>query len=185
MFVSSQLAKAGANAAKSWASSPSSKNFRPFVATQDLLAFESENIRKDFISEYLGDESDQRTSFEKSTTVNEIEQRERERIPLKTWQSTSWSVNVYQAWAEHRNSQIETLQDEYMSVPLNFQVATVEEINYWLTRFILEVMKADGNPYPANSLFSISTGLLRHFRDDFNRYDTIFFFSVISKGVRF
>ena len=55
-----------------------------FVATQDLLAFESENIRKDFISEYLGDESDQRTSFEKSTTVNEIEQRERERIPLKT-----------------------------------------------------------------------------------------------------
>ena len=31
-----------------------------FVATQDLLAFESENIRKDFISKYLGDESDQR-----------------------------------------------------------------------------------------------------------------------------
>ena len=30
------------------------------AATQDLLAFESENIRKDFISEYLGDESDQR-----------------------------------------------------------------------------------------------------------------------------
>ena len=55
-----------------------------FVATQDLLAFESENIRKDFISEYLGDESDQRTRFEKPTTVNEIEQRERERIPLKT-----------------------------------------------------------------------------------------------------
>ena len=54
-----------------------------FVATQDLLAFESENIRKDFISEYLGDESDQRTRFEKPTTVNEIEQRERERIPLK------------------------------------------------------------------------------------------------------
>ena len=49
-----------------------------FVATQDLLAFESENIRKDFISEYLGDESDQRTRFEKPTTVNEIEQRERE-----------------------------------------------------------------------------------------------------------
>ena len=107
-----------------------------FVATQDLLAFESENIRKDFISEYLGDESDQRTRFEKPTTVNEIEQRERERIPLKTRQNASWSVNVYQAWAEHRNSQIETLQDEYTSVPFNFQAVTVEEIHYWLTRFI-------------------------------------------------
>ena len=72
-----------------------------FVATQDLLAFESENIRKDFIYEYLGDESDQRTKFEKPTTVSEIEQRERERIPLKTRQSTSWSANVYQAWADH------------------------------------------------------------------------------------
>ena len=121
-----------------------------FVATQDLLAFESEHIRKDFISKYLGDESDQRTRFEKPTAVNEIEQRERERIPLKTRQSTSWSVNVYQAWAEHRNSQIETLRDEYTSVPLNFQATTVEEVNYWLTRFILEVMRAGGKPYPAN-----------------------------------
>ena len=65
--------------------------------TQDLLAFESENTRKDFISKYFGDESDQRTRFEKPTTVNEIEQRERERIPLKTRQSTSLSVNPYQA----------------------------------------------------------------------------------------
>ena len=122
-------------------------------------------------TEYLGDKSDQRTRFEKPTTVNEIEQRERERIPLKTRQNASWSVNVYQAWAEHRNSQIETLQDEYTSVPFNFQAATVEEINYWLTRFILEVMGADGKPYPVNSLYSISTGLLRHFRNDLNRYD--------------
>ena len=75
VFVSSQPAKAGEN------------ELEAFVATQDLLAFESENIRKDFISEYLGDESDQRTRFEKPTTVNEIEQRERERIPLKTRQS--------------------------------------------------------------------------------------------------
>ena len=142
-----------------------------FVATQDLLAFESINIRNDFISEYLGDESDQRTRFEKPTTMNEIEQRERERIPLKTRQSSSWSVNIYQAWTEQRNRQVQTLQDEYTSVPFKFQAATVEEINYCLTRFILEVMRADGKPYPANSLYSILTGLLRHLRNDLNRYD--------------
>ena len=32
-------------------------------------------------------------------------------------------------------------------------------------------MRADGKLYPANSLHSISTELLRHFRDDLNRFD--------------
>ena len=124
------------------------------------------------MSEYLGDESDQRTRFEKPTAMNKIEQRERERIPLKTRQSASLSVNVYQAWADHRNSQIETIQDEYTSVHYNFQATTVEEINYWLTRFTLEGIRSDGKPYPANLLYNISTGLPRHFRNDWT--DTIY-----------
>ena len=32
-------------------------------------------------------------------------------------------------------------------------------------------MRAGGKPYQANLLYSISTGLLRHFRDDLNRND--------------
>ena len=79
VFVSSKPAKAGENAAKSWASSPSSKSLRPFVATQDLLAFESENIRKDFISKYLGDESDQRLgSKSRPQWTKSSKERERE-----------------------------------------------------------------------------------------------------------
>ena len=50
-------------------------------------------------------------------------------------------------------------------------VSAVEEITYWLTKFVLEVMRADGKPYPANSLYIISTGPLRRFRNDLNRYD--------------
>ena len=46
-----------------------------------------------------------------------------------------------------------------------------EEVNYWLTRFILEAMKADGSPYPANSLYLIACGLLRHFREELKRFD--------------
>ena len=56
---------------------------------------------------------------------------------------------------------------EYRSVPADLGTTPVEELNYWLKRFILEVMRGDGKPYPANSLYSISTGLLRHFREDF------------------
>ena len=54
----------------------------------------------------------------------------------------------------------------------------MEEVNYWLTKFILEVMRAGGKPYPAKLLYIISTGVLRHFRDDLNRYDK----KIISKN---
>ena len=47
----------------------------------------------------------------------------------------------------------------------------MKEVNHWLTRFILETRKADSKPYPANTLYNISTGLLRHFRDDLERFD--------------
>ena len=96
------------------------------LATQDLLAFESVDI-----FECLGDEFDKSARFQKPTTVNKIEQRERDRIPKKTRQSTAWSVNIYRAWAEFRNTQFETLGDEYRSIQLDWGTIPVEELNYW------------------------------------------------------
>ena len=62
------------------------RNLRPSLPqTQELLAFESVDI-----SEYLGDECDKSACFQNPTTVNEIDQRERDRIPKKTRQSTAW-----------------------------------------------------------------------------------------------
>ena len=75
-----------------------------FLTTQELLAFKSVDI-----SECLGDGFDKSASFQKPTTVNEIEQRERDRIPKKTRQSTAWSVNVYRAWAENRTYKLKPL----------------------------------------------------------------------------
>ena len=66
----------------------------------------------------LGDEFDKSARFQKPAIVNEIEQRERDRIAKKTRQSTAWSVNVYRAWVEYRNTQIETLGDEYSPLQL-------------------------------------------------------------------
>ena len=54
------------------------------LATQELLAFESVDI-----SECLWDEFDKSARFQKLTTVNGIEQRERDRIPKKTRKAPS------------------------------------------------------------------------------------------------
>ena len=51
------------------------EELKAVFATQDLLVFESVDI-----SERLGDEFDKGACFQKPTTVNEIEQRERDRI---------------------------------------------------------------------------------------------------------
>ena len=59
----------------------------------------------------------------------------------------------------------------YTCIPVDLGTFPVEEVNYWLTRFILEVTKGGGKPYPTNSLYVISTGLLRHFHVELNRYD--------------
>ena len=122
------------------------EELKAVLATQELLAFESADI-----SESLGDEFDKSARFQKPTTVNEMEQRERDRIKKKTRQRTAWSVNFYRAWDEYRNTKIKILEDEYRSVPVDLGTTLVEEVNYWLTRFILEVMRGDGKPYPANS----------------------------------
>ena len=55
------------------------------LATQESLAFEGVDI-----FECLGDEFDKRARFQKPTTVNEIEQRERDRIRKKN--STKYRV---------------------------------------------------------------------------------------------
>ena len=68
------------------------------LATQELLAFESVEISE--CLGCLGDEFDKSARFQKPTTVNETEQRERDRVPKKTRQSTAWSVNVNRAWTE-------------------------------------------------------------------------------------
>ena len=109
--------------------------------------------------------------FKNSVTNVEIRQREKERIPEEIRKNTAWAVNVYQAWTKQQNRKIETLADEYSLVSFSLQTTNVKEADYWLTRFILEARSGDGKPYPANSLYSIATGLLRHFRNDLKRFD--------------
>ena len=82
------------------------------LATQELLAIESVDI-----SECLGDGFDKNARFQKPTTLNEIEQREG-------------------AWAEYRNTQIETLGDEYRSVPVD--LGDTYEAQYTFRMFCYE-----------------------------------------------
>ena len=75
-------------------------------ATQDSLLSESVDISK-----YLEDEGREILRLEKPVRDERIRQRERNRIPKKTRQSSAYAVNVCRAWVKHRNSQFGTLGD--------------------------------------------------------------------------
>ena len=40
-------------------------------------------------------------------------------------------------------------------------IAEGSALNHWLSKFVLEARKADGEPYPPNTLYQICSGLLR------------------------
>ena len=136
------------------------------LATQDLVAA-GEEID---IPEYLKDEEDNKRLQHLVTEV-EIEKREKEQIPKNSRESTGWTVNCYWAWARSHNRKIDVSKEKYPFVPCELNKTSQDEVNYWLTKFILEIMRADGMLYPANSLNNIACGLLQHFREDLKCFD--------------
>ncbi|CAC5395894.1 unnamed protein product [Mytilus coruscus] len=103
--------------------------------------------------------------FAEPVLLEELEQRISDRIPTKTKQSTSWSMNVWKGWAENRNCNPMTGFEEFTCVPVDPETATIKELDFWLSRFIMETRRQDGRPYPPNTLLNISAEIQRHLRE--------------------
>ena len=56
----------------------------------------------------------------------------------------------------------------------DFGTLSVAEMKFWLCRFVLEVRKANGEPYNPTTLYQIGCGLLRHLCNNSNRSDVNF-----------
>jgi len=76
---------------------------------------------------------------------------------VNTKKNTAWARGVFESWRQNRNETGEEMPE--------FVNMTVEQMNYFLSRFVMETRKKDGTPYPPRSLYLITCGLLRHLRD--------------------
>ena len=79
-------------------------------------------------------------------------------IPEKTRRQTSWTMSLFQSWCNARGEQ----NDVVAMDPGILQQK--------LCRFIMEARRQDGGPYPAQTLYSIVTGIQRFLRES-GRYD--------------
>ena len=90
----------------------------------------------------------------------EVEKLRRQGIPANTIKGTKWALNVWCDWTGHRRSVCPPLD-----CPPHLYVCTKAQLSHWLSKFVVEVRRKDGKPYPPQSLYQICCGLLRYVRD--------------------
>jgi len=95
--------------------------------------------------------------FAPPKTDAEVASERRKGVPKKTLEDTKYCLNLWEEWRKYRQ---QTTGDAI--APLSEM--TQEEVQHWLTRFILEVRKKDGSVYPPNTLYHICCGLTRHLK---------------------
>ncbi len=95
--------------------------------------------------------------FAPPKTDAEIANERQKGIPKKTQEDTKYCLNIWVEWRKHRQ---QTTGDTIATL----QEMTRDELQHWLTRFILEARKRDGSVYPPNTLHHICSGLMRHLR---------------------
>ena len=79
-------------------------------------------------------------------------------VPKNTQRTTNWALNIWKQWTYRR-------QVCHPHDCPHLYLCTNSEYDQWLSKFVLEIRRADGMPYPPSTLYSICCGLQRYIRD--------------------
>ena len=90
-------------------------------------------------------------------TDEEVEGKRSANVPKRTQQDTEYCLRIWKQWHSYRQSKIS------QSIP-QLEEMTKEDLDYWLSRFVLEVRKKNAKEFPPNSLHHLCCGILRHLR---------------------
>ena len=91
-------------------------------------------------------------------------------IPKSTRSCTKWAFKLFSEWQiarvnkdpciEQRSFKIDI--EKVQTLDTNIANMGAETLNFWLTKFVQEVVKVNGERYPGRSLYTIAAGLQRH-----------------------
>lgn len=83
-------------------------------------------------------------------------------VPKNTQKATNWAVRVFEEWRVERNK---ATSDDGKKCPSNLLECPLQTLlNYWLSRFVVEVRREDGQQYPPTTISNLLAGLYRECR---------------------
>lgn len=89
-------------------------------------------------------------------------------MPKNTRRRNQWAINTFNKWAIQRNNTFlpehQGGDDRYTKIMHLVENMSVEELCYWICKFVLEVRKENKKEYPPKSLLSLSMGIQGHIR---------------------
>ena len=98
-------------------------------------------------------------TFAAPKTDEEVAEARSKGVPYKTQKDTAWCISIWEQWRKHRQ------QTTGVAIPPTLDLDK-SGLNYWLSRFILEVRKQGSSPseYPPDTLYHICCGIQRYLR---------------------
>ena len=91
--------------------------------------------------------------FASPLTANEMTKVCEGFTPQNTTKNTDRALRVFQEWQKQRDG--DQCPSDLLECP------SAEKLNYWLSRFVIECRRVDGQPYPSSTLYQLLAGLLR------------------------
>ena len=113
----------------------------------------------DFVLAKVG--PSKKARFAKPLSETQMTDLEKGPVVPNTEKSTAWALRTFNDWRNNRNKQSATGD----ICPLDLlEKPEAEKLNFWLSRFVVEARRRDGEPYPARTLYLLLAGLLRYGR---------------------
>ena len=105
--------------------------------------------------------------FGPQTSTSYIKEKEASLMPTGTLKRDKWAVNLFNGWRNFRVKHVSEEEKEMAdALEKPMSELSMNELNFWLSKFIFEARKKDGTYYPGDSLVSIISGLQRSLSAD-------------------
>ena len=110
-----------------------------------------------------------KTSFQENVLVNDA-------VPASTKYKNKWAVSILAEWQRLREVQVPVLDcgglfKDYdlhkVTAALSADIAGMDalSLNYWLSKFVMEVAKKSGGRYPPKTVYGIICALKRYLEE--------------------
>ena len=96
--------------------------------------------------------------FAKPKTGDEVADITKGYVPPNTAKNTTWALRVFEEWRCARNKKC----TDAVCDPNLLVSPDADSLNFWIPRFVAEVRRQDGEPYPPKTIHQLLAGLQRH-----------------------